>query len=134
MDNFDRQFGEMFSQITQEKIPAGFSAKVLKKIEVEKERRIKLKEELFQWLFISISAIILCLSMFLLNKYYFHEELSSLSVLIRTKLLDIKDMFKGESVSLWSTIGWLIIGANTIILILLEQFLSRIFSEKLKRN
>lgn len=126
MDNLDRQFGEMFSQIRREKVPADFSAKVLKKIDAKKERRIKLNEELFQGLFISIYAIILCLTMFLLNKYYLHADFGSVTAMIRNMFVDISDIFKRESVFQWS-----IIVVNTMILIFLEQFLSRKLSKKL---
>jgi len=126
MDKFDQQLKEIFSQLNSEGIPKSFYSKINEKIEAKKELNNKRKENLFQALFMTVLTIGFFGCMFFLNVYYFHIEPEAFSVKAKTILLNMLDMFHSNYVSQWS-----IVGVNVLILILLEQFLSRKLSKKL---
>lgn len=126
MDKFDQQLKEIFSQLNSEDIPKSFYSKIDEKIEAKKELQNKRKENLFQALFMTVLSIGFFGCMFFLNVYYFHIEPDDFAVKTKNIILDMSEMFHSNSVAQWS-----IVGVNTLILILLEQFLSRKLSKKL---
>lgn len=128
MDNLDNQLRDIFSKWKNEEVPEDFSDKVVEKIEVEKEKRIRRNENLFQSLFITLSAIVFCVCMFSLNRYYFHIEIDTMVIKTNSIFSDMKGMFQSNII-----ISWPIICINALILILLEQFLSKKLSKKFNR-
>ncbi|OFY41114.1 MAG: hypothetical protein A2X18_12205 [Bacteroidetes bacterium GWF2_40_14] len=104
-----------------------FSTDVMKRIEEEKNRREKRNENITQSLFLIFCTLAFIASMFLLNRYFFHIKADAMTSAIKGYINDFAIMFRNEYVSRWS-----IIGVNTVILILLEQLLSKKFSKKIK--
>lgn len=125
MDKFDQQLKEIFSQLNCEDIPKGFYSKIDEKIEAKKELLNKRKENLLQALFMIVLSIGFVGCMFFLNVYYFHIGPDTYAVKDKSILLGMSEMFQSKAIVQWS-----IIGVNALILILLEQFLSRKFSKK----
>jgi len=125
MDKFDQQIKKIFSQLNCEDIPKGFYSKIDEKIKAKKELQNKRKENLLQALFMIVLSIGFVGCMFFLNVYYFHIEPDTYAVKAKSILLGMSEMFQSKAIVQWS-----IIGVNALILILLEQFLSRKFSKK----
>ncbi len=129
MDNIDQQLSDIFSGLKSEKIAGEFSANVMKRIETERIIREKRKENLIQSVFLIFCTFAFITSMLLLNRYFFHIKIETIESATKGYLNDFAIMFRNESVSRWS-----IIAVNTIILILLEQFLARKFSGKINKK
>ncbi|MFA5850738.1 MAG: hypothetical protein WC833_12775 [Bacteroidales bacterium] len=127
MDNQDQQLSDIFSRLKSEKIAHNFSSNVMNRIEEEKIIKEKRNENLTQYLFLLFCTLAFIASMFLLNRYFFHIKADAMTSVTKGYINDFIIMFRNESVSRWS-----IIGVNTIILIIFEQFLERKFSKKIK--
>lgn len=94
---------------------------------LDQQLREKRKEDFSQALFLIFCTVAFITSMFLFNRYFFHIKADAMTSVTKGYINDFAIMFRNESVSRWS-----IIAVNAIILILLEQFLSRKFSKKMK--
>lgn len=120
MDKIDQHLRDIFSQLNSEDTPKDFYLKINDKIELKKGLQDKRKEDLLLALFITVLSIGFFGCLFLLNMYYFHIDAHNFADKTKNFLLDTSEMFSSKYASLWS-----IIGISALILILLEQFLSR---------
>ena len=120
MDKIDQQLKDIFSQLKSEDIPQDFYSKINEKIEDHKELQNNRKEDILHALVIIVLSIGFIGCMFFLNMYYFHIEPHIFADKTTNFLIDISEIFHSNSVSQWA-----IVCVNALILILLEQFLSR---------
>jgi len=126
MDKFDQQLKEIICQNKSENIPIDFYSKIDKKIEARKEQLNRRKEVLLQVFVMAILSLAFFGCMFFLNLYYFHVEVDALTAKPKDMLNHMSQMFNSNAFKQWS-----IVCVNALILILLEQFLSRKLSRKL---
>lgn len=131
MDEFDNQLKEMFSKIKVEEVPVHFSENILKKIDMEKERREKRNENMFQLLIIVFSSIAFIVCMYLLNRYFFKIETDFITGRARDTFAGIMDTLSGmmDTLKSKSTSLWSIVGINAALLIMLNILISRKISQ-----
>ncbi len=104
-----------------------FSAKIMEKIEAEKERRIMRKEVIFQLVYILLSGLLLIVCLFFINKYYFNLDFENIKIKTDNVIADYKAVFCNNFHARWGFIG-----INILLLSALEQFLSKKISKKLQ--
>ncbi len=127
MDNTDNQLKELFSQFKSEDMSSDFSEKVFHKITQEKERKAIRRENINDILIVSVTSVVFIICTYLINRYFFHIEIRSLA----NKAMKIISGMK-EALFVRPSALWTIITINSAILILLEQLLSRKFSDKIQ--
>lgn len=127
MDNTDNQLKELFSQFKSEDMSSDFSEKVFYKITQEKERKAIRRENINDILIVSVTSVVFIICTYLINRYFFHIEIRSLA----NKAMKIISGMK-EALFVRPSALWTIITINSAILILLEQLLSRKFSDKIQ--
>lgn len=127
MDNTDNQLKELLSQFKSEDTSSDFSDKVFHKIAQEKERKAIRRENINDILIVSVTSVVFIICTYLINRCFFHIEISSLAKKAMKIISGMKEALLVRPSALWT-----IITINSAILILLEQLLSRKFSDKIQ--